>query len=329
MVQIGPSLAGATVEGNIECSDNCLAVQKSPGYVSPVDGEIVEWQVKGTNGNIRLEVLHGNNPTGVSTAVSAAGSGKESFAAAVPIKAGERFGVTILGGGGKIGDRKPAGPSVSIWSPYLNIGEPRPPDQDASNVEILANVKIRPAPSVESVTPASGPIETENTVTITGHDFVDVHGVSFGAFGAAYEVVSETEIVAHPFGFDPGLVPLTIIAGAGTVTFPASYTFEEASAAETGSPISPATITPPSITPIPPVDIPPLTFPKETPECHVPKLKGKTLKQAKPLLVAAHCKLGKVTKRKGVKAKRGKVVGEIPPAGGRGIAGTRVQVKLG
>jgi hypothetical protein len=61
----------------------------------------------------------------------------------------------------------------------------------------------------------------------------------------------------------------------------------------------------------------------------VPRLKGKTLKQAKAALAAAHCKLGKVTRRRGLKPSPTKVVSELPPVGSRAPADTRVKVRLG
>jgi hypothetical protein len=57
--------------------------------------------------------------------------------------------------------------------------------------------------------------------------------------------------------------------------------------------------------------------------CVVPKLKGKTLAKAKKLLVKAHCKLGKVIKKKGT-GKKGTVVSSRPAAGTRAPAGTKI-----
>jgi len=104
---------------------------------------------------------------------------------------------------------------------------------------------------------------------------------------------------------------------------PAAFTFEE---------VAGSGVTVPNISPVVIPDLPPLipdpSFP-EAIECHVPRLKGKTLKQAKPVLAAAHCNLGRVTKRKGLKAKRARVVNELPPAGSRAPAHASVQVRLG
>jgi hypothetical protein len=61
--------------------------------------------------------------------------------------------------------------------------------------------------------------------------------------------------------------------------------------------------------------------------CHVPKLKGKSLSQAKSALLAAHCRLGKVHKPKGKKAK---VVTAQNPHAGKTIADKgAVNVALG
>ena len=64
-------------------------------------------------------------------------------------------------------------------------------------------------------------------------------------------------------------------------------------------------------------------------QCKVPKLNGKTLKFAKRALSAAHCKLGKVSRRKGPRSKRGKVVGQSPRAGTVKPAGTKVSLVVG
>lgn len=75
-----------------------------------------------------------------------------------------------------------------------------------------------------------------------------------------------------------------------------------------------------SITPPPPT--PP------TSQCTVPSLKGKKLKAAKKKIRAAGCKVGKVTKRKGATAAKGKVVAQRPKAGKTVAAGTAVKVTL-
>jgi hypothetical protein len=148
-----------------------------------------------------------------------------------------------------------------------------------------------------------------------------VEDVSFGAYSVSFEVVSETTIVAQAFGITASSVPVTVTTRAGTVSLPAAFTFVEVPG-----------VTMPNISPVVIPDLPPVIpdlSSLDAIECHVPRLKGKTLKQAKPALAAAHCKLGRVTKRKGVKANRARVVGELPPAGSRAPANASVRVRLG
>jgi beta-lactam-binding protein with PASTA domain len=72
--------------------------------------------------------------------------------------------------------------------------------------------------------------------------------------------------------------------------------------------------------------------PPVEPSCVVPKLKGKALGQAKSVLKAAHCTLGKVTKPK---AKKGKKTAPLvvksskPGAGATLSEGAKVGIKLG
>ena len=70
---------------------------------------------------------------------------------------------------------------------------------------------------------------------------------------------------------------------------------------------------------------PPLT--PHVVKCVVPKLKGKTLTQAK-LLANAHCKLGKVT-RPGAHAKHKQVVVSQKPSARKSLpSGTKIAVRL-
>jgi hypothetical protein len=62
--------------------------------------------------------------------------------------------------------------------------------------------------------------------------------------------------------------------------------------------------------------------------CHVPKLTGLTKDQAKRLLSALHCKLGKATKEKSNNGRRGTVRKQSVKAGSTRPAGTKVNVTL-
>jgi beta-lactam-binding protein with PASTA domain len=62
--------------------------------------------------------------------------------------------------------------------------------------------------------------------------------------------------------------------------------------------------------------------------CLVPKLKGLTLAKATSALRAANCTLGKVTKKKVRKGKKGVVVSHSPAAGQSLPAGSPVKVTV-
>jgi beta-lactam-binding protein with PASTA domain len=60
--------------------------------------------------------------------------------------------------------------------------------------------------------------------------------------------------------------------------------------------------------------------------CVVPNLKGKTLVQARRLLVAGRCALGRVTRAKSPLAKAGRIVKQSRRPGARLPRGTKVNV---
>ena len=74
----------------------------------------------------------------------------------------------------------------------------------------------------------------------------------------------------------------------------------------------------------------PLDATPPPPQCTVPKLKGKTLGDAKKALKKAHCKLGSVSKKKTKKPKLvGKVLSQTPGAKSALAASSRVAVTIG
>ncbi len=88
-----------------------------------------------------------------------------------------------------------------------------------------------------------------------------------------------------------------------------------------------APVTPPATTP-PAVNLPGPANPKPLVRCKVPNLKGKSLKVAAKKLKAAHCKLGKVTKKKGATVKDGEVAKASAKPGKSLPAGTKIKVTL-
>jgi uncharacterized repeat protein (TIGR01451 family) len=70
------------------------------------------------------------------------------------------------------------------------------------------------------------------------------------------------------------------------------------------------------------------TFAK-IPKCRVPKVIGKKLAPAKSRIKAAHCRVGKITKKKSSKKKKGRVLAQSPKPGKTLPAGAKVKLTVG
>jgi PASTA domain len=65
------------------------------------------------------------------------------------------------------------------------------------------------------------------------------------------------------------------------------------------------------------------------PPCIVPRLRGKTLRQARVALARGSCRLGRVTRRPAARTRRGRVIGQRPAPGRRLPDRSRVNIVLG
>ncbi len=93
----------------------------------------------------------------------------------------------------------------------------------------------------------------------------------------------------------------------------------------------PTTPPPDATTPAPPTGSGPggtTKGPNKAVKCVVPKLTGKTLTQGKKLLTKGHCKLGKVSRKKIKKAKKGRIAKQAIKAGTKRTNGTKVSITL-
>jgi beta-lactam-binding protein with PASTA domain len=64
-------------------------------------------------------------------------------------------------------------------------------------------------------------------------------------------------------------------------------------------------------------------------KCHVPKVVGKKLAAAKSRIRAAHCRVGKITKKKSSRKKKGRVIAQSPKPGKTLPAGSKVKLTVG
>jgi hypothetical protein len=165
---------------------------------SPVTGAIINWRVADANGPFRLRVLRpsgaaytavASSPTEL--AVGGPGSGIQTFAAAVPIQAGDLIGVDI-NNGNKIGIHTgdPAD-FAAVWIPPIADGATLPPFGSENEIEVAYNATVQPAPTLTAISPASGSIKGGTAVTVAGTDLANVSGVSFGGVPAASFVVPQ------------------------------------------------------------------------------------------------------------------------------------------
>jgi IPT/TIG domain/PASTA domain len=267
-VTVGSPLTGGFAPTSCTPSASCTALmavlpESGAKVTSPVEGVVVRWRIlQGSPGHqYQLRVLTPNGgtaytATGTSSSVSPTGAGIETFATALPIKAGQTIGLD-LDPAAKIGLIKENGASLLAWSPAIPEG-PMPVPPKPVNAELAFNADVQPRPTVSAISLAKGSFKGGASVTITGTDFIGVSAVSFGSAPAtSFSVDSEGQVTAVAPRLKAGTsVPVNVTTAAGTGT---SATLYRAAA------------------------------------CVVPKLKGKKVKAARKKLKKAECKLGKIT----------------------------------
>jgi IPT/TIG domain/PASTA domain len=267
---------------------------------SPISGTVVRWHLlDSAGGPFELRVLRpgpGSVFTGVgtSTAQTPAGLGLQTFTTSLPIQAGDSIGLDNgRSSGDEIGLASAAGLEFSYWSPPLAEGSPLARTSGQPSSELAFNAEVQPPPTIAVLGATTGSTAGGTSVTISGTDLEGATAVKFGSNPAAsFNVVSESQVTAtSPAG--SGSVPVTVTTVAGTATSGQQFTYQ-----------APQTSTP---TPAP------ISAPAKT--CTVPKLKGKSLKVARNAIIRADCNVGRVSKKKGVKVKTAKVVGQSSKPG--------------
>ncbi|HYG95926.1 MAG TPA: IPT/TIG domain-containing protein [Solirubrobacterales bacterium] len=169
--------------------------------VSPVDGALVNWKVKGGEGTIfRLRVL---SPQGGSVYRATSSTPAWTHGSPIPpwqplrVKAGDTVGIDISAEG-VIGVAT-TGPesAYAVWIPPLTAGAALPYIGTKTERELSFNATILPAPTVSNVAPLKLPFAKGGQVRIHGRDFQRVTSVRFGRVPARrFRVVSERLIVA-------------------------------------------------------------------------------------------------------------------------------------
>jgi hypothetical protein len=267
---------------------------------SPVSGTVIRWRLNQTvGGPFRLRVLRPNGglvytTVGTSDPVSSPSPELQTFPAAVRIQAGDTIALEALEPADDQGGFVFNLPSFSfiVWKPPPPDGIPTEGQTIDEEEAVALNADVHPTPTVTSVTPGSGNIRGGTKVKLAGTDFIGVSELSFGGKTVtSFTVDSENQIsLTTPGVSKPGPAAITITTPGGTSPPASPFTYKA---------------------------------------CKVPKLKDKTLGQARKRLRKANCRLGKVKHAETAGQGSGRVVKQRPPSGLFKPPGTRVRVTLG
>jgi hypothetical protein len=309
-ITLGSPLTGTFAESNcgVACTLLNIKVSGSNPVASPVNGAIIRWRVTGASAvpgyEIRvLQPVGSGEYTAVGTSAPETPSGptQQSFVTDLPIKAGDLVGIDTPAGGALPINH--SGGEYGGWEPPLAEGTTQIPVGPLGG-ELGYNAEVQPAPTIGSLGTSSGSTAGGTSLTISGSDLEGATAVRFGnATATSFTVNSESQVTAIAPPAATGSVPVTVTTVAGTATSTQAFTY---------------------VAPTAPV------LPVQTaPTCKVPNLKAKKLGAARKSSRAAGCKLGKVTKKKGITARSGKVAKQSPKAGTVRAAGTKIKVVLG
>jgi hypothetical protein len=293
-----PAFKSTPFEG-VRTQFNTTLPETGANLASPVSGAIVRWKVQGAvGGPFTLRVLHPNGSgaftaSGTSAAVRPVGTGIETFSTQLPIRSGDLIAVDSSNAADEIGVATVAGAGYGIFStpPFENATNA--PSLSKSGQELELSAEVQPAPAITAVSPGTGSVLGGQKVTITGTNLNGTSAVMFGEVPAAgFTVVSEEKITATaPAQPQVGSVEITATTLAGESPTTHADTFYNAG-------------------------------------CTVPKLAGKRLGPAKAAIRNAGCKVGKVSKVKGPKKKKGEVIKQSPKPGRVLASGATIEVKL-
>jgi hypothetical protein len=279
---------------------NTALPEKGANLASPVSGTIVRWRLQGAKGGpFYLRVLRPNGlgaytAVGKSDPVIVASAGLQTFNTNLPLKAGDVLGVDPTNAADELGFATEAGSAFTTIFPTPFEGATVPARSPTSGKELELSAEVQPTPAVSSVSPSSGSVTGGTVVKVTGTDLTGSSSVKFGTVTATtFKVESDTEIVATaPPSTKVTTVDVSVTTLAGTSASARGDRFTY-----TG--------------------------------CVVPRLNKKRLGKAKDLIRSAGCKVGTVTRRRGVSNRTGKVVKQGPKAGKVVARGTKVNLKLG
>jgi hypothetical protein len=318
-----PDPAAACFNGPNDIYQSSLASGNT--YVAPAAGVITSWSTEASSGagqTLKMKVFR---PLGGTSFLVVGQDGPRSldpgvlntFPTDIAVQPGDVIGLNdqnatavsnaCLTTTSEVGDAFAA----SSTGPDAANGATITMEPVEGGYRLNVSATLLEAPTITTVTPPAGASSGGTSVTIAGTEFAEVQSVRFGATAASYTVNSEVQITAAAPSASTGPVPVTVTTLAGTAISSQQFTYE--------APTTPG----PAPTPTPA----PISAPAKT--CTVPKLKGKSLKVARRAIIRADCNVGRVNKKKDLKAAGAKVVGQSSKPGSVLPARTAVNVTLG
>jgi len=293
-----PTFTSKPFEG-VRTQFNTTLPEAGANLTSPVNGAIVRWKMQGAvGGPFTLRVLHPNGSgaytaTGTSQSVKPTGLGIETFSTQLAIRSGDLIAVDSSNPTDEIGVAEATGAAYGIFSAPPFEGATLAPSETKAGQEIELSAEVQPAPAITGVAPAEGSVLGGDKVTITGTNLNGASAVTFGEVPAAsFTVVNEEKITAvAPAQAKVGTVDViaTTLAGESPTVSADRYAYLG---------------------------------------CKVPNLTGKKLGPAKTAVRNGGCTVGKVSKVKGPKKRKGKAIGQNPKAGRLLAPGAKVTIKL-
>jgi hypothetical protein len=228
-----PNVTCNATEGNTTYAQT--GVSGGTEYTIPTDGAIVNWSLgAGTTPlpSPKLKVIRLGPATGQFTVIGEAAAGAQTantattFATQIPVKANDVLGFYP----GSAGECLRSGNESNEGLFALGDSPLNTPVVGTAYEERSLPVRARllPAPSIASVSPASGGTAGKTAVTINGEDLVQVKSVSFGGVPAeSFKEGSELQATAVAPAGAAGTVDVrvTTVAGESAITAGDKFTY--------------------------------------------------------------------------------------------------------
>jgi hypothetical protein len=303
--QLAPANPAVNCAHGAEYDELQSTVASGTGYVVPAPGGVItSWSTNAAAGEGQSMGMKIFRPSDTGTYKVVAHDGPRplapsvlnTFAVSIPVQAGDVLGVqnppTSTVPDACSFRTEDEGDELNYLAGSLADGETFGIEGSEKKVRLNVTASLLPPPSIGAIAPADGSFQGGASVVITGSNFAEVKGVSFGATPASSFVVnSESQVTAiAPASASLTSVPITVTTISGSASSPSTFAYQG---------------------------------------CVVPKLAGKKLKAAKKALKKADCKVGKVKKLGKATVKTGKVKKQNPKPRKVLAPGSKVSIKLG